>query len=558
MNNRKSAEEEIRFLLDQVKQGFIDGAHAVKALEISRLNEILHPVINAADVERLPKWTGGISGAPGAVVGRAYFSTGALLKARKIALRRGEDTRFILVLPFALADDVKAIEVADGVLTAQGGFSAHASVVARQYGKVSLVAPEMNITGKRANLGALVFGEEDTVTLDVSGSGISAVYLGAAEITEPNLTGSALFDFIALAKGFIKNFQVRSNAETPTDLERALSFGAEGVGLCRTEHMFFKPDRINIFRELILSDSDAARKNALKKIQVMQRDDFYRIFKIMAGKDVTIRLLDAPLHEFMPRSDTELMGYLDHISRTTCNETSFVETLCTRDEIIERIEMLHEFNPMLGRRGCRIAISYPEIYSMQIRAVFEAVKTLRDENIDVRPEIMIPLVMNAAELKTIVFGKRVTGADYTGIADIAPMPFKVGAMIELPAAALGAASIARYVQFFSFGTNDLTQTALGLSRDDAAGFMSAYTHYDLLEGNPFMVLDEGVKELISLGVTRGRLTRPDLVCGLCGEQGADPAVIRFCIDSGIDYVSCSPYAVPAAILAAAQIQLEKQ
>jgi pyruvate,orthophosphate dikinase len=422
--------------------------------------------------------------------------------------------------------------------------------MARQYGKVSLVAPEMNITGKRASLGALVFGEGDTVTLDVPGSGISAVYLGAAEITEPNLAGSALFDFIALAKGFIKNFQIRSNAETPADLERALSFGAEGIGLCRTEHMFFKPHRINTFRELILSDSDAARKNALEKIKVMQRDDFYRIFKIMAGKDVTIRLLDAPLHEFMPRSDTELMGYLDHISRT--------ETLCTRDEIIARIEMLNEFNPMLGRRGCRIAISYPEIYAMQVRAVFEAVQTLRDENIDVRPEIMIPLVMNAAELKTIVFGKRVTGADYTGIADIAPLPFKVGAMIELPAAVLGAASIARYAQFFSFGTNDLTQTTLGLSRDDAAGSMPAYTHYDLLEGNPFMVLDEGVKELISLGVNRGRLTRPDLVCGLCGEQGADPAAIRFCIDSGIDYVSCSPYAVPVAILAAAQIQLEKQ
>jgi pyruvate,orthophosphate dikinase len=558
MNNGKSAEEEIRSLLDQVKQGLIDGAHAVKALEISRINEILHPVINAAGVEGLPKWAGGISGSPGAVVGRAYFSAGTLLQARELARRRGEDTRCILVLPFALADDVKAIEAAAGVLTVQGGFSAHASVVARQYGKVSLVAPEMNITGKRASLGPLVFDEGDTLTLDVPGSGIPAVYLGAVEITEPNLAGSALFDFIALAKGFIKNFQVRSNAETPADIERALSFGAEGVGLCRTEHMFFKPDRVNTFRDLILSDSDVARKDALEKIRVMQRDDFYRVFKIMAGKDVTIRLLDAPLHEFMPRSDTELTGYLDHISRAVCNEVSRAETLRTRDEIIARIEMLKEFNPMLGRRGCRIAISYPEIYAMQVRAVFEAVQTLRDENIDVHPEIMIPLVMNAAELKIIVFGKGVTGADYTGIADIAPLPFKIGAMIELPAAALGAASIARYAQFFSFGTNDLTQTALGLSRDDTAGFMSAYTHYDLLEGNPFMTLDEGVKELIFLGVNRGRLTRPDLVCGLCGEQGADPGVIRFCMDAGIDYVSCSPYAVPAAIVAAAQIQLEKK
>ncbi|MDR1596666.1 MAG: pyruvate, phosphate dikinase, partial [Treponema sp.] len=253
MNNGKSAEEEIRFLLDQVKQGLIDGARAVKALEISRLNEILHPVINAADAEGLPRWAGGIRGAPGAAAGRAYFSADTLLKARESALRRGEDTRCILVLPFALADDVKAIEAAAGVLTVQGGFSAHASVVARQYGKVSLVAPDMNITGKRASLGALVFGEGDTVTLDVPWSGIPAVYLGAAGITEPDLAGSALFDFIALAKGFTKNFQVRGNAETPADIERALSFGAEGIGLCRTEHMFFKPDRINTFRELILS-----------------------------------------------------------------------------------------------------------------------------------------------------------------------------------------------------------------------------------------------------------------------------------------------------------------
>jgi pyruvate,orthophosphate dikinase len=550
MNTRKSAEEEIRSLLDQVKRGLIDGARAVKSLEISRLNEILHPGINAAGVEGFPKWAGGISGAPGAAVGRAYFSAGALLKARKLALRRGEDTRCVLVLPFALADDVKAIEAAAGVLTAQGGYSAHASVVARQYGKVSLVAPDMNITGKRAALGGLVFSEGDAITLDVPGRGSPAVYLGAAEITGPNLAGSAIFDFIALAKGFIKNFQIRANAETPEDLERALSFGADGVGLCRTEHMFFKPGRINTFCELILSDSGAARKNALEKIQVMQRDDFYRILRIMAGKDVTIRLLDAPLHEFMPRSDTDLTDYLDHISRA--------ETPHTRDEIIARIELLKEFNPMLGRRGCRIAISYPDIYAMQVRAIFEAAQALGDEHVDVRPEIMIPLVMNAAELKTIVFGKPVAGAGYRGIADIVSPAFKIGAMIELPAAALGAASIARYAQFFSFGTNDLTQTALGLSRDDASGFMPAYTHYDLLEDNPFMVLDEGVKELISLGVNRGRLTRPDLVCGLCGEQGADPATIRFCIDTGIDYVSCSPYAVPAAIVAAAQIQLEKE
>jgi pyruvate,orthophosphate dikinase len=495
-------------------------------------------------------------------VGRAYFSADTLLAARKLAGLRGEaasDRRSggILVLPSAFAGDVKAIEAAAGVLTAQGGYAAHASVVARQYGTVSLVAPEMIITGTKAVLGSLVFNEGDPITLDAPYDGEPAVYQGAAEITEPDIAASGLFEFIAMAKGLIKHFQIRANAETPADAERALSFGADGIGLCRTEHMFFQPDRINTFRDLILSESTESRQQALEKLRVMQRDDFYRIFKIMAGKAVTIRLLDAPLHEFMPRNADELAGYMDHIAASA-------ETLRTKDEILARIEALKEWNPMLGHRGCRIAVSYPEIYAMQVSAIFEAVHTLRSdpgsaENPDVRPEIMVPLIMNASELKLIAYGKRVTGAEYAGIADMAgPAPYKIGAMIELPAAALGAGDIATYAQFFSFGANDLTQTALGLSRDDAAGFLPAYTRYDLLPGNPFRVLDERVKELIVLALDRGRLTRPDLVCGFCGEQGADPATIRFCMEAGIDYVSCSPYAAPAAILAAAQVELDTQ
>ncbi len=554
----------------------MDAAGAVKALDLSRLNEILHPRINAQSMtcnevsratcnevsratcnevsraEGLPKWTGGISGAPGAAAGRVYFSADALLEAKALARQRGEDTRCILVLPAAFAGDVKGIEAAAGVLTAQGGYAAHASVVARQYGKVSLVAPEISITDKTAILGSLSFSEGDPITLDVPYDAESSVYQGIAEISEPNITGSALLDFIALAKGLTKNFQIRANAETPEDAEKALSLGAEGIGLCRTEHMFFKPERINTFRELILSESGGARDKALEKLRAMQGDDFYRIFKIMAGKHVTIRLLDAPLHEFMPRSDADITSYIDHISASG-------ETVVTRDEILARIETLRECNPMLGHRGCRIAVSYPEIYAMQVRAIFEAVHKIQDEKLDVRPEIMVPLVMNAAELKLIAYGKRVEGAGYAGIADIEEFRnCPIGAMIELPAAALGAGDIARYAQFFSFGTNDLTQTTLGLSRDDAAAFLPAYSHYDLLEGNPFRVLDERVQELIALAVDRGRLTRPDLVCGLCGEQGADPAAIRFCMDTGINYVSCSPYAVPAAILAAAQIQAEKE
>jgi pyruvate,orthophosphate dikinase len=361
-----------------------------------------------------------------------------------------------------------------------------------------------------------------------------------------------------LAKGFIKNFQIRANADTPEDAEKALALGADGIGLCRTEHMFFKEGRINSLRALILSESGDERNEALETLRLMQRDDFCRIFRIMAGKPVVVRLLDAPLHEFMPRSAAELEEYLDYRSRSTGTPRS-------RDTVAARIATLRESNPMLGHRGCRVAVSYPEIYAMQVRSVLEAASLLRDEHIDILPEILVPLVMNAAEFKLIAYGKRAEGAAYAGIVDqaeaflngtgYAPPSYSIGAMIELPAAALGAGGIARYARFFSFGANDLTQTALGLSRDDAATFLGAYSHYDLLGGNPFSVLDDSVRELIALAVERGRLTRPDLVCGLCGEQAADPAAIRFSIDTGLDYVSCPPYAVPVAILAAARALL---
>ena len=385
------------------------------------------------------------------------------------------------------------------------------------------------------------------------------MYLGAAELAAPETArSSGLPEFIALARGFIKNFQIRANADTPEEAELALSLGADGIGLCRTEHMFFKEDRINSFRALILAVSGAERGAALKELSLMQREDFYRIFKAMAGKPVVIRLLDAPLHEFMPRGDGEIRGYLDYCAQRP-------GTPCSRDAVMERMETLRESNPMLGRRGCRIAVGYPEIYAMQVRAVFEAARRLREENIAVLPEILVPFVMNGAEFRLIAYGKRTEGAAYAGIVEEEkafrdetggePPPYAIGAMIELPAAALGAGDMARHAQFFSFGANDLTQTALGLSRDDAAAFLGAYSRYDLLGGNPFNTLDDRVKELIALAAERGRLTRPDLVCGLCGEQAADPAAIRFCLDAGLDYVSCPPYAVPGAILAAAQSRL---
>ena len=558
--DRKLIQADIALLLDLVKRGIVDAAWAVRAVDPLRLTEILHPVIDPASVAGFTSWSGGIAGAPGAAVGRACFSAGSLLDARKQALRNGEDPRFILVLPSSFAEDVKAIEVSAGVLTAEGGYSAHASVVARQYGKTSLAAPGLKIQEKRAVLGGVSFSQGEYLTLDVPCYGPPSVYLGAARFIQPDPEESGLPEFIALARGFIKDFQVRANAETPQDAALALAFGAQGIGLCRTEHMFLGADRINLFRELLFADSPKDRRDALDALKVIQIQDFSGIFKVMAGREVTIRLLDAPLHEFLPRTGGELEDFAAHLERTKRRAVS-------KAQVQARFEALAECNPMLGRRGCRIAVSYPEIYAMQVQAVFEAAYNLRDEGAAVRLELLVPLVMSAPELKLIAYGKTIEGAGYAGIVDVeealragkqaAPLPYSIGAMIELPAAALGAAEIAKYGRFFSFGTNDLTQTTLGISRDDFTAFMPDYTRFDLIPGDPFSVLENSVKELIVLAVERGRLTRPDLVCGLCGEHGANPAAVRFCMDAGLNYVSCSPYSAPIALLAAAQVELER-
>jgi pyruvate,orthophosphate dikinase len=559
--DQKSTQADIKLLLDLTKRKIVDDAYVVKAIQPPRLNEILHPVIDPSAIKGLPNWSGGIAGAPGAAIGKVYFSTDALLEAHKVALQKNEDHRFILVMPATFADDVKAIEVATGVLSCEGGYSAHASVVARQYGKVSVVIPAMKIRGKKATIGNLSFSEGDYITLNVPYYGNPTVYLGQAKLIEPDPTESGLLEFISIAKRFVKDFHVRANADSPRDASLALSFGAEGIGLCRTEHMFFHKDRINVFREMILADSIEERSAVLEKLRPMQRDDFFGIFKAMAGKEVTIRLLDAPLHEFLPHNEEELATFMAYLEKTKGKKPN-------KADLLARIEALAEFNPMLGHRGCRIAVSYPEIYAMQVKAIFEAAFKLRDEKIEVFPEIMVPIVMNANELKLIAFGKKIEGKNYHGIVDVEeeirrelqkkPVPYRIGTMIELPAAALGAGEIAKYGQFFSFGTNDLTQTTLGISRDDFTSFMPDYTLFDLLEGNPFSTLDPRVKELIAMAVERGRMTRPDLVCGLCGEHGANPANVRFCMDAGLNYVSCSSYSVPIALLAVAQAELERK
>ncbi len=562
----KSTQADIKLLLDLNARKVVDDSFVINAIQPGRLNEILHPIVDMASVKKLSGVTGGIAGAPGAAIGRVYFSTEALLEAYRVAQQKGEDKRMILCMPATFAEDVKAIEVATGVLSCEGGYSAHASVVARQYGKVSLVKPEMRIRGKKATIGELALSEGDFITINVPYYGDPQVWLGKAALIEPNPAESGLFEFIAIVKKHMKAFHVRTNADSPRDAALALSFGADGIGLCRTEHMFFNEKRINVFREMILADDVEEREKALAKLQVMQRDDFYGLFKTMAGKDVTIRFLDAPLHEFLPHNEQEFESFMQHLSAAKAGKKG--TKALSKAEVRARMDALSEFNPMLGHRGCRIAVSYPEIYAMQAKAVFEAAYMLKGEKVDVRPEIMIPIVMNAAELKLIVYGKKIEGRTYRGLVDIEedirrklgakPVDYRVGTMIELPAAALSAGDIAKYAEFFSFGTNDLTQTTLGISRDDFNGFMPDYSTFDLIEGNPFSTLATPVKELVATAARRGKMTRPKLEMGLCGEHGANPDNVRFCMESGLNYVSCSPYSVPIACLAVAQIELERK
>lgn len=553
----KSTQADIQLLLDLHKRKKIDDSFLIHAIKPEQLNEILHPVIHPDSVKNFKDIKGGIAGAPGAAIGRVYFTTDTLLDAYRNAQQQGEDTRMILCMPATFADDVKAIEVATGVLSSEGGYSAHASVVSRQYGKVSLVHKELKFTNKTVKIGDQTLKEGQLITLQVPHYGEPHIYFGKADLIEPDPKDSGLLDFVELIKKHVKGFHVRVNADTARDSQLAVNFGAEGIGLCRTEHMFFKEERINVFRQMILSENENERRKVLTKLKKMQKDDFYHIFKAMNGKEVTIRLLDAPLHEFLPHNKAQTKAFVQYLNKEAGT------TKITERQIEELSESLQEFNPMLGHRGCRIAVSYPEIYEMQVEAIFEAAFKARKDGIKVYPEIMIPLIMNSDELKLIIFGKKIEGKNYKGLKGIeeevrkklkekTKMEHHFGTMIELPVAALAAGDIARYADFFSFGTNDLTQTTIGLSRDDYTSFMPDYTLFDIITGNPFKELDPYVQELISTAVRRGKMTKPGLSTGLCGEHGAIPENISFCIDAGLDYVSCSVYSVPIALLAVAQ------
>jgi pyruvate, orthophosphate dikinase len=558
--DEKSTQSQIKALLDLTRRKIVTDTYTIEKIKPNQLNELLHRIIDPRTVKGTKFIKGGIAGSTGAAIGRVFFSTPRLLEEHKKAIMRGGDTNLILVMPASFAEDVKAIEVAQGVITCEGGFSSHAPVVARSLGKVAMVQPDMKIKGGSFTLAGKTVREGDYVSINVPYYEAPTIFMGKIGLIEPDWKKNGLFEFLDLVEKHIGDFNARANADQPRDALVAKDFKAKGIGLCRTEHMFFNEKRIMKFREMIIADSEEERRKALKVLLPMQRSDFYDLFKIMEGMPVTIRLLDAPLHEFLPRNEEGM--------------NIFIKYMLGKDRKIKpadikaRCDELHEMNPMLGHRGCRVAVTFPEIYEMQCRAIFEAACMLRKEGHKIKPEIMIPIVMSKEEIKFIKNGKKIEGKEVKGIRDIKnevvdeygieDLDYEVGTMIELPAAALGASEIAQYAEFFSFGTNDLTQTTYGLSRDDSNSFFPSYSLFDLMKFNLFKYLGEEVKELISVAALRGRLSRPDIKMGLCGEHGANPDNIQFCMEAGLNYVSCSPYAIPLAKLGIAQINIKNQ
>jgi pyruvate,orthophosphate dikinase len=530
---KRTAQAALKIAVNLVEEGVIDEAEAIRRIEPNSLDQLLHPMLDPA--AKLNVLTRGLPASPGAASGKIVFSA----EEAESCASRGEAV--ILVRLETSPEDIHGMHAARGILTTRGGMTSHAAVVARGMGRpcvagagelrIDYAAGTMSVRNVQVKVG-------DLITLNGS---TGEVIQGEVPTIEPELSG----DFATLMgwADELRSLKVRSNAETPTDARAARNFGAEGIGLSRTEHMFFEADRIGAIREMIMADEEPGRRAALAKLLPMQRADFIEIFKIMAGLPVTIRLLDPPLHEFLPKTDAEFAEMAKLTGKTV-------------SEVRQRTLALYETNPMLGHRGCRLGITFPEIYEMQTVAIFEAaIAAHREAGAAVEPEIMVPLIATRREfdiLKEMVDRIGAETMEREGVT----VPYSVGTMIELPRAALLAGEIAKSAEFFSFGTNDLTQTTYGLSRDDAASFIGAYQRLGIFEQDPFVSIDtDGVGELIRIAVERGRAARPGLKLGICGEHGGDPASIRFCRNVGLDYVSCSPYRVPIARLAAAQAEL---
>ncbi|MBS0223669.1 MAG: pyruvate, phosphate dikinase [Proteobacteria bacterium] len=532
-NGKRTAKAALKIAVDMVHEGLIDRKQAVARIVPASLDQLLHPTLDPKAPRKVI--AKGLPASPGAASGKVVFSAD---EAEKQA-RAGE--KVILVRRETSPEDIHGMHAAEGILTSTGGMTSHAAVVARGMGKPCVAgAGDLRIDAKAGTIsvrGTTVKAGGE-ITLD---GGTGEIMLGVVPTVQPELSG----DFAELMEWAdeMRRLGIRANAETPTDAAQARKFGAEGIGLCRTEHMFFEGDRIVAVRQMILADDETSRRTALAKILPMQTRDFVELFEIMAGLPVTIRLLDPPLHEFLPKTDADMAQVAKDLG---------VEV----KEIEARAHKLHEFNPMLGHRGVRLGISYPEIYEMQARAIFEAVAEVQKKHgKTVIPEIMIPLVATKKELDLMKAVVDQVAAEVSQLSG-QKLEYMVGTMIELPRAALRAAEIAETAEFFSFGTNDLTQTTFGLSRDDSASFLEKYQQRGILDHDPFASLDtEGVGELIEIACERGRRTRNSLKLGICGEHGGDPASVYFCHKAGLDYVSCSPFRVPIARLAAAQAAL---
>jgi pyruvate,orthophosphate dikinase len=530
---KRTAKAALRIAVEMVGEGVISRDEALMRVEPRALDQLLHPMIDPSFV-RKPVATG-LPASPGAASGAVVFS------ADDAAAEHAAGRKCLLVRTETSPEDIHGMHAADGILTARGGMTSHAAVVARGMGKpcVSGVATlRIDAAAQTMTVGGVTLKRGDVLTIDGADG---QVLLGAAPMTQPELSGE--FATLMSWADAARRMKVRANAETPADAKAARAFGAEGIGLCRTEHMFFDEGRILAVREMILADDVGGRRKALAKLLPMQRADFAELFKIMRGLPVTIRLLDPPLHEFLPHTEKEIAEVAKAMN---------VDPAILR----RRSADLHEFNPMLGFRGVRLAIRYPEIAEMQARAIFEgAVEASRETGETVTAEVMAPLVLAKAELdavKAIIVATAAAVAKESGVT----IPYQIGTMIELPRAALRAGEIAESAEFFSFGTNDLTQTTLGLSRDDSAGFLGTYIEKGLLPCDPFVTIDrQGVGELVALAAERGRKTRPGMKLGICGEHGGDPASVAFCESLRLDYVSCSPFRVPIARLAAAQATL---
>ncbi|MBP7997696.1 MAG: pyruvate, phosphate dikinase [Chloroflexi bacterium] len=540
-DGKRTAQAEVRIAVDMVSEGLITKEEAVKRVKPDQVDFFLHPQFDAAALKANRPIAKGLNVSPGAAVGVAAFDADiAELWAKK------ENKAVIMVRPETKPDDVHGMLAAKGILTSRGGRTSHAALVARQFGKPAVVGVselEINLEERVMHIGDLMIKEGDWLSIDGS-QGL--VYLGQLPTMIPDFNDPYLLQILAWADE-IRTLGVWANADYPRDAQRARSYGAQGIGLCRTEHMFFETERLPVVQKMILAKTDADRQEALDKLLPLQRGDFAGLFRAMDGLPVIIRLIDPPMHEFLPSHDDLLMEV------TTLRITHENDTLLAKDEeMLSAVDSMREANPMLGLRGVRLGIHFPELTKMQVRAIFEAACEVSREGVDVHPEVMIPLTSHSNELLVEQTILEAVAKDVMAEQGMT-IKYKFGTMIEIPRAALTADEIAQYAQFFSFGTNDLTQTTFGISRDDAeAGFLMEYLQKGILRENPFATIDAaGVGKLMRMAVQLGRSTRPDMEIGICGEHGGDPKSIGLCHQLGLNYVSCSPFRVPIARLAAA-------